>query len=214
VDAAEKIKSFAYDLKIPFLLHFTRAHRLPSILSNGLYPVDRFEEIGLSADDVNDGLRLDGHLDGISLSIAFPNHLMFYKYRNGGEDLTWVVLAIDTSVLWNLECAFCCHNAADGRISSKSLNDLGTLGSFQRMFEEQECLPSRGEQRLRAFDPTDAQAEVLVFGVISPGLIKGAVFNSLDTAVMYKDVLGDRTVRVVAKDKSFFASRKYFLKAF
>jgi len=64
--------------------HFTRANNLPDIIKHGIYPISRIAEIGVTP-EINDELRLDGRLDGISLSIAFPNSRMFYKYRQENQ---------------------------------------------------------------------------------------------------------------------------------
>ena len=45
------------------------------------------------------------------------------------------------------------------------------------MFEEIDGLPARSEERLKSFDPTDVQAEVLVFDVIEPAYITGALLK-------------------------------------
>lgn len=204
----QAIQTHAAKIKVPFLLHFTRAANLPSIMQHGLYPISRVDEIGATP-QINDKLRLDGYLDGISLSIAFPNYLMFWKYRQDNEGVEWVVLAIHPSVLWLKDCAFCRHNAADARISSQPLEQLMTPAAFTGMFDEIEGIPSRQEQRLKTFDPTDGQAEVLVFDVIEPYLIAGAVFENAATRDLYQGILGNRQISVNRARKGFFAARSY-----
>ena len=68
----------------------------------------------------NDCLRLDGHKDAVSLSIAHPNDRMFAKYRWQDLQQKWAVLVLDPSILWLLPTAFNRHNAADKRMSSLS----------------------------------------------------------------------------------------------
>ncbi|KAB2520379.1 DUF4433 domain-containing protein [Pseudomonas sp. GXM4] len=195
-------------LQIPFLVHFTRTVNLPSILQHGLYPISRKDEIGVNP-QINDELRLDGHLDGTSLSISFPNYRMFYKYRQDNPDVDWVVLGLDASVLWQKNCAFCCHNAADGRISRQALEDLQTINAMQGMFAEIADYPSRTDQRLRAYDPTDAQAEVLVFDVIEPELILGIAFENDAALNANRHLCGTRNLKVNQAGKGFFAARSY-----
>jgi len=204
----QAIQVYAKTTKIPFLLHFTRVANLPTIMQHGIYPMSRVAEIGIDP-QINDELRLDGHLDGISLSIAFPNYRMFWKYRQDNEGVEWVVLAVHSSVLWLKDCAFCCHNAADARISSQPLAQLKTPEAFVAMFEEMEGLPTRQEQRLKPFDPTDGQAEVLVFNAIEPSLITRAVFANTATRDAYQGVLGDRQIRVNQAGQGYFAARSY-----
>lgn len=204
----EAIQTHAKAVKIPFLLHFTRAENLPTIMEHGLYPISRVDEIGVTP-RINDDVRLDGRRDGISLSIAFPNYRMFWKCRQDNQGVKWVVLSVDPSVLWSKRCAFCRHNAADVRISSQPLGQLETSAAFLGMFEELDGLPSRQEQRLQPFDPTDGQAEVLVLDVIEPGLIKGAFFEDGAARDAYQGILGGRQVLVNAPQKGYFAARSY-----
>jgi hypothetical protein len=204
----QAIQAHANSVNDPPLLHFTRAVNLPSIMQHGLYPVSRVAAIGVTP-QVNDELRLDGHLDGTSLSIAFPNYRMFWKYRQANEGVEWVVLAVHPSVLWLKDCAFCRHNAADARISCQPINQLKTPAAFTGMFEEIEGLKTRQEQRLKPYDPTDEQAEVLVFDVIEPSLIIGAVFENAATRDAYQGSLGNRKIVVHPARKGFFAARSY-----
>lgn len=204
----QAIKTQATAIKIPFLTHFTRAKNLPDIMRHGIYPVGRVAEIGLEP-EVNDELRLDGHRDGTSLSIAFPNSRMFYKYRQENPEVEWAVLAIQPSVLWTKDCAFCRHNAADARISCQPLAHLKTSEAFIGMYEEIEGIPSRQEQRLKQFDPTDGQAEVLVFDVIEPDLIGAVAFDGAATRDAYQGLFANRQVLVNGKNKGVFATRSY-----
>ncbi|RYD76884.1 MAG: DUF4433 domain-containing protein [Verrucomicrobiaceae bacterium] len=202
----QAIQAHANAINLPWLLHFTRIVNLPSIMQHGLYPASRVAEIGVTP-QINDELRLDGHLGGTSLSIAFPNYRMFWKYRQQNEGVEWVVLAVHPSVLWLKDCAFCRHNAADARISCQPINQLKTPAAFTGMFEEIEGLKSRHEQRLKPFDPTDEQAEVLVFDVIEPSLIRGAAFEKAATRDAYQDNLGSRQILVNGKRNGYFATR-------
>jgi hypothetical protein len=106
----QEIKGFVDERNIIRLIHFTRYENLESILTNGLITRDGLNGFNHTV-YVNDSLRLDGHTNSISLSLSFPNHRMFYKYRMGSEAQGWVVLAISPEVLWDYECAFCKHNA-------------------------------------------------------------------------------------------------------
>lgn len=193
---------------IPYLLHFTRALNLPTILQHGLYPIGRTHEVGL-APQINDQLRLDGHKDSNSVSIGFPNSQMLYKYRMAEPLVDWVILVLHPSILWVKDCAFCKHNAADGRISCCPLPELMTPESLLGMFEEIDgCLP-RVEQRLKISDPTDVQAEVLVFDVIEPQYIVGVIYEKAHVRDAHAHLLGDRKPYVHSNNKGMFANRKY-----
>ena len=204
----QAIRAHAIHIEVPYLVHFTRVENLISILEHGLYPVGRFAEIGVAA-SINDHLRLDGHLDGTSVSIGFPNDRMFYKCRNDNPGVAWAVLVIHPSVLWLKDCAFCRYNAADARISAQALVTLKTESAFVGMYQEIEGHASRQQQRLKSYDPTDRQAEVLVFDVIEPNLIAGVSFDSEAVKAAYEAHLGDRIVNVYQPNRGFFASRTF-----
>lgn len=205
---SEEIRAAAIGLAVPFLLHFTRADNLRSILRHGLYPVSRLSELGSEA-KINDTLRLDGHRDSNSLSIAFPNGPMFYKYRMEDESVNWAVLQLTPSILWNAQCAFCAHNAADSRIRHRDLAELESLPAFKEMYDEIQQHPSRAAQFLRPYDPTDVQAEVLVFDVISPESIRGIAVNDPKLLTDLADVIGSRKTYVQPMNKGVFANRTY-----
>lgn len=208
----QAIQAQAEALKVPYLLHFTRASNLPSIMAHGLYPIARVGEAGV-APAVNDHRRLDYRTDGTCMSIAFPNSRMFYKYRkecvDAGIAMDWAVLVIHPSVLWVKDCAFCQHNAADARISGEQLAVLKTPQAFAGMFEEIEGVESREAQKLKPCDPTDVQAEILVFDVVEPQYIIGVIFDSSAGRDTYTPHLGGRKTYVHANDKGIYASRGY-----
>ncbi|MGA2080263.1 MAG: DarT ssDNA thymidine ADP-ribosyltransferase family protein [Holophaga sp.] len=204
-----KIKELAQTLEIPYLLHFTRIINLPSILEYGLYPISRAHEIQLEP-EINDPLRLDGHPDSVSLSIGWPNCQMFYKYRMVDQKVEWVVIAINPSVLWTKNCAFCKYNAADSRVSCLDIESLMNKKAFNEMFKDNAENPSRVKQKLKTYDPTDVQAEVLVFDVIEPELIIGVVFNTNQSKNGYTQFANKKQRHIVNPgNRGFFGSRSY-----
>lgn len=205
----QAIRAHATVIQVPYLLHFTRAVNLPSIVQHGLYPISRIDEIGVTP-QINDELRLDGHRDGTSLSIAFPNYQMLYKFRMDDESVDWVVLVLKQSVLWQKECVFCRHNAADARISRQPLEALATEGAFRGMFDQIDGWTSREEQKLKVYDPTDVQAEVMVFDIIEPAYLCGIVFNSKDANDAYSNLLTEeQKAWVHPKRTGLFGTRSY-----
>ncbi|EAP4690321.1 DarT ssDNA thymidine ADP-ribosyltransferase family protein [Salmonella enterica subsp. enterica serovar Winslow] len=204
----EQIRLTAEELQIPCLVHFTQATNLPSIMEHGLISVTDANVLNINP-AINDELRLDGHRDAISLSIAFPNYRMFYRYRRDNPQVEWAVLGIEPSVIWRNDCAYCCHNAADMRISTQQLPQLKTAESFCGMFAEIDGLEPRQTQRLNSFDPTDGQAEVLSFDVVEPQYIFAVVFNNETTKKFYQHILGSRQVLVNNSGSGYFASRSY-----
>lgn len=204
----QAIASTSATIAVPHLVHFTRVTNLPSILTHGLYPISKTDRIGVTP-DVNDVLRLDGHRDATSLSITFPNNLMFWKYRQENPEVDWAVLLISPSVLWTKNCAFCRYNAADARISGQLVNQLKTHQSFLSMFEEIDGFRSRQEQRLQPYDTTDVQAEVLAFDIIEPNLIMGVAFNKAEVRDRYLPILEGKKVILNPPTGGFFASRSF-----
>lgn len=205
----QAIQAHATTIEIPFLVHFTRAVNLPSIMAHGLYPIGRANEISATP-QINDEFRLDGYLNSTSVSIGFPNCQMFYKLRMDEPQVDWAILALHPSILWIKDCAYCCHNAADARISSQPLLDLKTLQAFMGMYDEIDGVLSREQQRLKAFDPTDVQAEVLVFDVIEPPYILGAIFEQESVRNSYLPHFNGRQTLIHRKNKGMFANRTYF----
>ncbi|WP_065202804.1 DarT ssDNA thymidine ADP-ribosyltransferase family protein [Chromobacterium subtsugae] len=199
------IKSYAEYIEIPYLIHFTRVTNLESILTNGLLSINQAELLEINP-AINDELRLDGHLDATSVSISFPNSSMFFKYRQNNPDVGWVVLGIKRSVLWTKDCAFCKHNAATAQIAQQDINHLKTPEAFGGMFDK---IGEERDQRLKPYDPTDVQAEVLVFETIEPELIFGVGFDNHNIKSQYQHLLEGKEVIVCNPGKSFFASRSY-----
>lgn len=204
----QAIIDFAKAKEIPYLLHFTRTVNLASILQHGLYPVNLAQQIGVNP-VINDHLRLDGNLGGISTSIAHPNYKMFYKLRQENEGVDWAVLALHPSIMWTKDCGFCRHNAADIRISSQPIADLKTPAALAGMYEEIEGITPRAEQRLKPYDPTDPQAEILVFDRIEPELIIGAAFETEAVREPLAGLFGGRKLLAQGPRKGLFATRSY-----
>ncbi|PAA36416.1 MULTISPECIES: DarT ssDNA thymidine ADP-ribosyltransferase family protein [Pseudomonas] len=204
----QAIQAHSIARSIPYLLHFTRAANLPTILQHGLYPVGRAYEVGV-VPQTNDQWRLDGHRDSSSVSIGFPNSQMLFKYRMADETADWVILVLRPNILWKQDCAFCKHNAADLRISNLPIQELMTPEALLGMFDEIEGYSPRAEQKLKVSDPTDVQAEVLVFGVIEPQQIAGVIYQKDVVRAAYAHLLGDRKAYVHPNNKGMFASRKY-----
>jgi hypothetical protein len=205
---SDEIRNFSNALGIQYLLHFTRADNLALIMQHGIVPVALTADKGIEA-FTNDCSRFDYQPEATCISIGFPNHRMFYKFRNADETSEWAVLAIKPAVLWTKPCAFCQRNAADALVTAIPIEERMTAAAFSAMYQEVEGERSRKEQKLKAFDPTHDQAEVLVFDVIEPNLIVGAAFNSKVVKEKYQHLLGDRQVVLQSKNGGLFGSRSY-----
>lgn len=204
----QAIQTYVKAIEVPYLLHFTRAINLPSIMAYGLYPISRAHEIGANP-QINDQYRWDGRRNSTSVSIAFPNSQMLWKYKKENEGVDWAILVMPPSILWTKDCAFCRHNAADGRISNQPLPSLMTSQALIGMFDVIDGVPSREEQKLKPFDPTDVQAEVLVFNVIEPQELIGVIFETAAARDTYIAYLSNRKTYLHANNKGMFASRGY-----
>ena len=203
-----EIKAIAADLKIPLLAHFTRVSNLASILEHGLLSTEEARALSV-VPHANDLQRLDRHPDAISLSIAFPNYKMFYQCRQKYPREDWVVLIIDPAVLWTKRCGFYQRNAADHRVRDFTLARVIRASAFRSMFDPVEGVPTRQEQRLKDFEPTDPQAEILVFDAIGPESIEGIAFESHAVHDACAHLMGDRKWKVYSPGAGLFGSRGY-----
>lgn len=189
--------------RIPNLVHFTRCENLSSILQHGLYSIDTALERGV-VPVTNDKNRYDGQADGTSLSISFPNSLMFYKYRMADPKTRWAMVLIDPAVIYEKRCGFYPLNAADARMSRQPREAMRTTAAFERMFTED--LSARPPY-LRSHDATDVQAEVMVYDDIGPEYFQGVVFETLADLAIYREKVPGLEVFAVGKGEGLFGTR-------
>jgi hypothetical protein len=203
----KNIKDAAKKIEVPYLLHFTHISNLEGIFEEGINSRDVVDQ----SDDeimINDEDRYDGRTNTISLSIAHPNDVMFMKYHQKSFG-NWAVIVLKRSVLWELDCLFFKHNAADASVSGMSNGELSTIESFHSMYDEFDHLDSREEQCLEDFDPTDKQAEVMVLDHIPRDYILGVVVSNRAVKKSVKDTIEDVSIKIHRPNKDFFASRYY-----
>lgn len=201
------IQEAVQELGVEKLYHFTRASNLESILEFGILSVFDLENNEMPHDR-NDIYRHDKRPTGISTSISFPNSRMFYKYRMIAPGECWVVLEIDPSILYELDCLFCRHNAADKRISQLSDSDLRQSSALKSMFSDEENFPR--SPSLRDDDPTDEQAEVLVMEKIDPKYIAAVIFESYESYEQdFATIRKNPHIRFPSFDASLFNARQY-----
>lgn len=177
------IENILRERQIKYLCHFTRLENLESILTHGLIPrSDLYNPVFNPNCDLpvsglfNDTVRADNHPDAICLSIAFPNSKMFYKLRREQENSQWVVIVLHSSLLLSKNCAFYPTNAANNNVRHSNISNFQGERAFNILFDD------IGDKRqfLLSKDPTDVQAEVLVFDNIETNYIAYCVFNSND----------------------------------
>lgn len=159
------------------LIHFTRIENLASILVKGLLCRETLEKNPERERPIfNDPERLDNHKNAICLSISFPNYRMFYRLRQQANS-KWVVLVLDATILWELDCAFNQTNAASNGMRQLPLTSRKMVCSLSQMFDDN-SERFRIKYQLPDAYTTDPQAEVLVFDPIPPSYFQSIHFNN------------------------------------
>jgi hypothetical protein len=175
------IQNILRERQIRYLCHFTRLENLESILNHGLIPRANLynkefnDKRNLSIHGIfNDEHRYDGKPEAICLSISFPNSSMFYGLRCADNRTKWAVIVLSADVLIDKNCAFYPTNAANNCVRHLPTANFQGVDALNALFE--------GADEEREFllpkDPTDVQAEVLVFDEIERKYILGCVFDS------------------------------------
>lgn len=175
---------------ISSLVHFTRTENLESILKYGLHPRKNLDE-GKIIGVFNDSIRVDEKRNANCLSISFPNSKMFYKLRQEAEGVSWCVITLNPQIMVDKKCAFYPSNAACNTVRNVNVSQyLGQL-AFDNMFSSKvhgTSIVNRSEQgSILDKDPTDVQAEVMVFDIIEPNYITGVYFNSNKTQLSFAE---------------------------
>jgi hypothetical protein len=186
--------------KVEEVVHFTRVENLQLILKKGLLSKTVMQKESIDR-ITNDELRLDNRLDRISLSITHPNSSMFYKYRELSRHGLWVVIVFKKDLLWELDCLFCKHNAADRRIVN--LPDSALIGAeaFCSMFD----IEGRSSD-LKDNETTDPQAEVLCKSAVPVQYIRKVVFPVQNEYIRS----GVRVQSdILAFDENYFNTREF-----
>ncbi|WP_230622386.1 DarT ssDNA thymidine ADP-ribosyltransferase family protein [Aggregatibacter sp. Marseille-P9115] len=183
------IKDILQRRGIKHLCHFTQLDNLDSILIHGLIPrVDLYNaefnsNPSLSIHGVfNDRFRLDGKPEAICLSISFPNSSMFYGLRCSNSSVKWAVIVLNAQVLIDKDCAFYPTNAANSNVNSIPISNFQGEEALEQLFKT-----NGNRQNLLEKDPTDVQAEVLVFDTIESDYILGAVLMSDEDVNYFKE---------------------------
>ena len=198
------IKNIINSRNIDYLFHFTKESNVISIIQNGLWPRNILDKNNKNY-DYNDEISLDNRINTISLSIGFPNHKMFYKYRmqESNKFVNWCVIGIDKSVLYKKECLFCFMNAATNNIRNLNQDELTGSKALEFMFE----FDKDNRNGLPPNIPTDTQAEVLVMDIIEPRYINFIHFDNYLSLEKYQ-ILNSIKIEF---NKKYFNSREYYL---
>ena len=183
------IENILRERQIKYLCHFTRLENLESILTHGLIPRSNLYNAefnpnpSLSIHGIfNDRYRIDGKPDATSLSISFPNSSMFYGLRCSNSSVKWAVIVLNAQVLIDKDCAFYHTNAANSNVNSIPISNFQGEKALEQLFKT-----NGNRQNLLKKDPTDVQAEVLVFDTIESDYILGAVLMSDEDVNYFKE---------------------------
>lgn len=174
-------EEFVMEREITRLIHFTKTKNLPFILgddphgSNGIVANNFISDRSLL--EKIDEKRLDDKEDYICTSVQYPNP---YYFKNAQDrDITlfkdWVIIEISPSII-NESSLFCPFNAAKGR--GKHIRQ--GIEAFKSIFNDQVTI-NKQYQRNRepntpVNQPTDMQAEVMIYKEISQEYITGLIF--------------------------------------
>ena len=189
-DRRRELHSYIRGRGVTGLGHFTRLKNLESILRHGLLPRGTLDQMGAEY-VANDELRLD-RVNGVCLSISFPNYKLFYRFRKkfSGED--WIIIVLSTEVIERKACVFNPSNAASGAMARIEEERRMQMDALQEMFYDRgvdygDASAGAGRPMLREAlglpeeFTTDPQAEVVVIEPIEPELFGEVIFDCDDT---------------------------------
>lgn len=207
VKSMTDLQWFANDNHIEEFVHFTNERNLLSILKRGVLSRKTLQENGI-AFEYNDELRLDCMTEAISLSVTSPNYRMFYKYRMK-KAVNWVVIAFDAQKLLRYNCSFYRTNAGSVDSHQFEKEDRRDLKSFEEMFSDWDPYHSRYDMGLGNNEPTDPQAEILVFDAIQISCISRIVFQNENQLKTYSPYLVNLGLIGVCGNYFFSPRRDY-----
>lgn len=180
-DISTRIRHEAQCRDIPYLLHFTQAQNLCSIVDHGLLSRSALESQNEFSAHASARVRLDEHNNAVSISVAAINARMFNaKTRDVGTPY-WVVLMLEPSILWTHRCRFLRRSGASN-LMKEHRGRLDGFWGFTQLFSDPagerpqtfSGTDYRAETHIPSFLPTYPDAEIQVLQPIAPNLICGA----------------------------------------
>ncbi len=202
---------------IESLIHFTPTINLLSIyeqgklLSRSLLEKNEIDDTLLDFIEFLDSIRFDDK-NYINLSISFPNHFLFNRFRERTKDksyIDWCVLKINPKYIYQTDTLFSVTNAASS-IAKYNYGITGDIEKFKQLFIETITTKfgsiSRGN--LLSKYPTDVQAEVLVKNQIDLSDIMQICFiDESELAKAKAAMIGFDTSKFVVDSRLFSNSR-------
>lgn len=141
---------------VEYLVHFTPAENVESILKKGLCPRSVLDAEGIEYAHTDD-LRLEG-TSVVNVSITNPNIEMFYKKRKESPERLFCVLLIDPAIL--------------STSTPRSYTATNATGKDVQPCSVEEVFHDPRPDFFQSNWPTNNQAEVLLKDVIPPAYIQ------------------------------------------
>lgn len=149
------------------VIHFTRLSNLRGIVQHGL--LSRFDLLQadvLQKSNTSDVDRLDHNDHAISVSVSCFYPYMFNAKRHRSGSAPWMILGLNPSLLWELNCHFFAHSVVSR--DTKYERGIGRRNSgyaFESLFQDHRYREAAG---LPLSFPTHPDSEVQVFDPIDP----------------------------------------------
>jgi len=194
--SAVAIRDAASRRRIRFLMHFTQAANISSIVRHGFLSRHAMSEREIDG-YASARRRIDQRDDAVSVSVASFNPVMFASKRTAAAGAAWVVLLLEPSILWTHRCRYLPRNAA----SREVINHRGRMDgpwAFERLFSDEfrhhrfggtdyrsetglpDCLPTRPDAEVQVFDPVAPEAIIHAWtDRMTVGLAVQEAMNSL-----------------------------------
>jgi hypothetical protein len=137
---------------------------------------------------------------------------MFFKYRRKHPpDSNWVVLFINPSVLWELNCKFFFDNAASNNARESMLEKMSgartSPDALIQMFAD--CGIQRQSLQIPINFTTNPQAEILVLDSIPPQYIGFVLFDNLEIQTEWTSLYpGQYSQEFHANHNRYFSPRQ------
>ncbi|WP_369434710.1 DarT ssDNA thymidine ADP-ribosyltransferase family protein [Mucilaginibacter yixingensis] len=146
----------------------------------------------------------------INLSISFPNHFLFKRFRERTLDLphiNWCVLKINPKYIYCTNTLFSVTNAASS-IAKNLYGISGDLSKFKQLFDDNITSKSGVIPRgiLNKKYPTDVQAEVLVKDEILVSDVLSICFKDEESLASGKASLSGYDTSKFVIDSSVFSN--------
>ena len=183
---AEKIRSYALQIGLTRLIHYTPIENIPSIIENGILSVNQIRNRKLQHAR-NDAQRLDGLVDWISTSITHPNYAYLHAIRSREPNKRFAIIELNSNLLWTQDWIAFPTNAAATESKSLLLNNAKSLMGVSGLMNLFKCGESRDKSNPKRIErstynlpeneATDPQSEVMFLGEIPTTSIRKVHFE-------------------------------------